>query len=905
MFFVYRIIKFALSLRYKITVKGMENLNPENLSRSGGILFLPNHPSQLDPVIVSTAIWKKYKPRALMVEYMYYTPGVNWLAKMVRALPVPNFDLSMNSYKRKRNDKVFSEAADCLEKGENFLLYPGGRLKHTSVEIIGGASGVQRLLQEAPNVNVVLVRSTGLWGSRHSRAISGEVPPFGKTLWGSIKIVFKNLIFFAPKRHVELEMVPAPKDFPYSGSRDEVNRYLENFYNRTSELTVRGQRQLEGEPFVRVSNYFWKEDYPAVTAEKSQYEDVVDVSGVSKEVKDKVVEHLAKLARRKPEELRLDMHLSMDLGLDSLDGADIVTFLEDYFEVEGVLPGDLTTVSRVISIAAKQTELEGHEVEEESSASKQWFKEGNRPDLKIADGHTLGEVFLRQCDRMKGNVACVDHQAKVMTYRQIKMRALLLAKQIEKYPGKYIGILMPSSIAGILMVFACHLAKKIPVMINWTVGRRHLETVVEVTGIETVFTSWKFLDRLEGADLTGVDDKFVMLEDVARKISLKEKLSAFFQNFKSADKLMKNLGIDSVSDRDPAVMLFTSGSEGMPKGVPLSHYNILCNQRSAFSVVGIKKDDVLYGMLPFFHSFGFSVIGTLPILAGLKVAFYPNPTDSIALAKGIKKWGITFLCSAPTFLRAIIRSGIESDFDSVRLFVTGAEKPAPDLREMIEAMPGERSLLDAYGITECAPALAFTLPGEKPVGVGKPIPGVEFLIVDPESLEPLATGERGLILAHGPNVFSGYANKGAKSPFVEVRNKRWYVTGDLGFLDESNNLTLSGRFKRFIKVGGEMISLRALEDALLEAAPLHGWLPKKSQEGPILAVCAKEEAGEKTTLHLFCIFKASVQEVNTVLREQGFSNLVRFNDVIQLKEIPVMGTGKVFYRSLESNYLGV
>ena len=897
LFFIHYIIRISLKIRYRITIKGKENLSKEALSRSKGILFLPNHPCQMDPVIVASLLWGRFSPRAMMAEYVYYTPGIHWIAKKIRAVPIPNFDLSMNSYKRKVNDKAFDEAIDTIENNGNFLIYPGARLKHTNKEVVGGASGVHRILQDVPEANIVLVRTTGLWGSRFSRAISGTVPSFGSTFFGAIKDAFKNLIFFMPKRRVTVEFVSNPPDFPYNGTRSEINQYLETFYNTGHE----GQEE-EGEPLVLVSNYFWKQEYPEITANKSQYEDVVDVSSVSQKIKDTVLSELSQMSHKPVAEIKENMHLSMDLGLDSLDGADLVVFLENHFEVSGVLPGHLTTVSRVISIAAKQTEIE-ETVDEDVKSGEAWFKNQDRPDAIIPAGKTIGEVFLKQCDRMGNVMACVDDKGNTMTYRQLKMRAILLARYIRQLPGDTVGILLPSTIASTLCIFACQLARKVPVMVNWTVGPRHLKTVVEVSEIQSVLTSWKFLDRLDGVDLDGIDDKLLMLEDIVRDLTLLDKVKTGLLSTRKASALMKHFGLNEVSENSPSVMLFTSGTEGAPKGVPLSHRNILFNQRSTIEKIILEKSDVLYGMLPPFHSFGFNVTGILPILAGVKAVYYPNPTDSVALAKGVEKWKVTLLCSAPTFLNAILRSGEKSLFDSVRYFMVGAEKAPPELRTLVNSMGGDRELLDGYGITECAPVLTITIPGEKAKGVGKPIPGIEMKIIHAETHAPIEQGEQGLIIAHGPNVFPGYANAGIRNPFIDLDGKRWYNTGDLGFFDEEGCLHLSGRLKRFIKVGGEMVSLLAIESALLEAIPQMEWKIRKDQEGPLLAVCAEEVAGEKPNVYLFTTFPCSVEEANQALRSQGFSNIVRISSVKELEEIPVMGTGKIFYRRLEQWYV--
>jgi long-chain-fatty-acid--[acyl-carrier-protein] ligase len=246
----------------------------------------------------------------------------------------------------------------------------------------------------------------------------------------------------------------------------------------------------------------------------------------------------------------------------------------------------------------------------------------------------------------------------------------------------------------------------------------------------------------------------------------------------------------------------------------------------------------------------------------------------------------------------MLKAATPEQLATMRLCVTGAEKAPPELFEMLRAFGKPDCLLEAYGITECSPGLTVNPIAGESKGVGLPLPGIELLIVHPETEVVLTTGQRGLILAKGPNIFKGYLNPGLSSPFTTLNGERWYKTGDLGFLDEEGNLTISGRMKRFIKMGGEMVSLASIEDALLQMAPKKNW--PTNIEGPALAICAKETAGEKTKIFLFSRFELSVDDVNNSLREAGFSNLVKVSAVTVLQEIPIMGTGKINYRQLES-----
>src|SRR5574341_1436580 len=259
---IFFFIKFSLSLRYRVKLKGQENLRRENLDKQGGVLFLANHAAELDPVIIMTVLWRRFRPRPLVLNYYYELPGFSWLMRRVRAFPVPSFQTSANRFQIKREEALVQRVAEALRKGENVLLHPSGRLKTTGLEVIGGTSLTHRLLQEVPKVNVVLIRTTGLWGSSFSKALTGKSPPFATTLLQGIKIVLKNLIFFTPRRDVTVELAVARENFPWHGSRREVNRYLENWYNHSEK------EGAKGEPLQLISYSRWRKKLPEVRSEE-------------------------------------------------------------------------------------------------------------------------------------------------------------------------------------------------------------------------------------------------------------------------------------------------------------------------------------------------------------------------------------------------------------------------------------------------------------------------------------------------------------------------------------------------------------------------------------------------------------------------------------------------------------
>lgn len=892
------IMSWILWFRYRITYQGLENLNKESLSKPGGVLFLPNHPTVfVDPIAVTIGAWKKYPIRPMVVEYMYYTPILHPVFKFLDALPVPNFTTSSNSLKSKKTGKVLEIVKEGLRNKENFLIYPAGKVKLQARESIGGASGIHEIIEAVPETNIVLVRTKGLWGSSFSAYQGGKAKPMFATILEGIKCCLKNLIFFTPRREVIIEFVPAPPDFPFGGSRQEVNRYLEEWYNRPDGLTPQ-EGTSPGDSLVLVSYSMWGEKYLEPPKEKNEV-DEINFSLISDEIKQKVTKKVSELTDKAPETITPELHLASDLGLDSLDISELSAFLHEEFDIKGVPINRLTTVGSVMAIAAKQIVCV-EEVEEEADISR-WKQPVKRTKLTIAPGNTIAEVFLNNSLRMGKSIACGDARSGVLDYKQLRTRVLLLADKIRKFPGKYIGILLPASVPANVLLLAIEVAGKVPLPVNWTVGSRHLDSVVKLSGVQVVISSWAFLDKLDNVDLGGIEDRLVMLEDMRREFTLWDKLKASLRSRRSTDSLLRTFNLTGQKNSDPAALLFTSGTENLPKGVPLSHENLLSNLRSISSFIDFYSDDVLFGILPPFHAFGFSISSLLGLLSGLKIASSPDPTDGKRLAQGIEKWGVTLLCGAPTFLKGLFRAASAEQIATLRLCVTGAEKAPPDLFKLLEDLGKLHALIEGYGITECSPVLTVNPVIGEHKGVGQALPGVELCVVGQESSQRVSQGVQGMILVRGPNIFDGYINPDAASPFVEHEGKMWYKTGDLGFLDAEGYLTISGRQKRFIKIGGEMISLSSIEDSLIDKSLGEA---EAMNEGPILAISAKEDpSGEKPKIVLFSSLPTTPEAANSVLREAGFSNLVRISIVIPLKEIPLMGSGKIDYRTLESEYL--
>lgn len=879
----FKVIRLILATRYKVTYTGRDRLTKENLSKEGGVLFLPNHTAEVDPLIVGTGVWFEFEPRPLIVEWIGEVPIVGSIMKLMRAIPIPNFTKRSSQLKRFRADEAFDEVVQGLKLGDNFLVYPAGKLKSTEKESIGGASGTFKILQQNPDINIVLVRTLGLWGSTFSKGWDGKPVVFMTAVLNAIKAVLMNGFFFLPKRKVSVEYLPVNDIFPRNASKVEVNRFLEGWYNQVPD------------PLNLVPYHFWSKK---VLRHFNPSSKDTEVKGVPKEIQEELKEEIARIAKITPEQVYPEQLLSSDLRLDSLDMQDLVTFLEEQYNVKRINPYQLTTVASIMNYAASPEEPSTEEIKLASS-SESWKEFAKDSSIRASIyGSNIPEAFFRISYQRKKDIACADLISKEVTHEKLMLSVILLSKKIEKLPGKYIGILMPASVAVNVLVIACQVAKKIPVMINWTVGRHHLEAVKKTTNLESIITSKAFLKNLPDLDLTIVLDQLVFVEDLRASISLYEKLKAAFLTKLKYETLIKKLGLLQIDKKSPAVLLFTSGTETTPKGVPLSHENILFDMKSAFDRVKTTNQDVILGFLPPFHSYGFTVCGLLPLVSGVRAIYYPNPTHYKKLARLIEQWGVTFLAGAPTFLKGILQPSQKELYKSLRVIISGAEKAPESLLKKIEEICPDADFLEGYGLSECAPILTLNIPGQVHQGVGPALDGVEILITHPETGKPVPQGEKGQVLGRGPNIFEGYLGEGIQSPFVECEGKKWFKTGDLGYLDERGYLTLVGRLKRQIKIGGEMINLNALEDGLTKKFIDEGMIDLEHKDEPSLAVCANEES-DRPRIYLFTTFDVQVDEVNKRIRKLGFSNLHKVYHVQKIDALPLMGSGKVHYRKLE------
>ncbi|MEM8629195.1 MAG: AMP-binding protein [Chlamydiota bacterium] len=877
-------LRGVLSLRYKVELRGEDSLRFQDAKKKG-LLLLPNHPANIDPIILYLYLWPKFQMRPLVVEYIYRQRFLRWLMRLVRALPIPNLETSINELKIKKAATSLDLAVEGLEKGDAFLIYPAGRLKKTNREILGGASGVHTLLMRVPDVRLVLIRTTGLWGSSFSRALEHRSPDLKKTFFQGFKVLLKNGIFFCKRRRVLIEIAANPAHFPRKGSRLEINRFLEEWYNRYH--TKDGY--VQEEPLSLVSYAFYRKVYPEVQECKKRAKDATH-PGLSVEEKKDIFAEIAQITKLEEEKIEETMNLALDLGMDSLDVAGLAGYLADHFDIGDISPEDIETVQDVLDLAAGQKYSERHR---EELVETSWPGETSRPEVAPPEGSTIIEAYLLACKRMSKYAACADHLSGVLSYQKMRRAVIALAVSFQSIEKKHVGVLLPATSAAYIVILALLLAGKVPVMLNWTLGTKFLNDTLEQTDADLVISSWKFLEKLSYVEFGEITEKIAYLEDYKKNLSFSKKCQTLYHAMKPTAWLLRTFGAHQIKKEDVAVVLFTSGTEAVPKGVPLTHENILSNERSALKSLSVNKDDIVLGVLPVFHSFGLSVTGLFPILSGIRTAFYPDPTDSFAIIHGLQRWKATIFAAPPSFLRSVLHLAQKEELRFLRLLISGAEKPSSSLLDQVTALRPSIDFVQGYGITECSPVVSMNEQGKPWVGLGKPISCLSCATVHPDTKEPLPPGEEGELCVSGPSVFSGYLHK-QTFPFVEFSGKRWYLTGDLGRIDVEGNLILSGRLKRFAKIGGEMVSLGAVEEALSSQL--------STSDSPPLAVSFLERQGN-VQLVLFSTLDLALPQINALLRKAGFSRLVKIKSIHKLGEMPLTGTGKIDYRKLQSLYI--
>ena len=483
-----------------------------------------------------------------------------------------------------------------------------------------------------------------------------------------------------------------------------------------------------------------------------------------------------------------------------------------------------------------------------------------------------------------GQIIATDISLAKMNYRQLFTRSFILKDKLEAKLAeqKFVGILLPNMMGSMVAFIATLMLGKVPAMLNYSAGEINILHACNIATVKTILTSRAFIEKAKLEHIIATLEKehtVLYLEDIRQTVSIFDKLQGLYKAI-FARKNLQNIIVKTAAD-DPCVVLFTSGSEGTPKGVALSHTNIMANINQARAVLDLLPSDVLFNAMPVFHSFGLTIGMLLPLMCGIRVFLYPSPLHYRVIPEIIYDTCATIMLGTDTFLNGYARYANPYDFNSVRLCVVGAEK----LKETTVRIYADKfrvNLLQGYGVTEASPVISFNTPLANKVGsVGRAFPQIECRI------EPVTGMEKGgKLLIKGANIMLGYMkadNAGVIQPQGE-----WYDTGDIVEIDDDGFITIIGRAKRFAKIAGEMVSLQIAEDLATHLFP-------DATHATIAVV--DERKGEHIVLY------SDTQELtrdalHTLAKEKGVPDIALPKQVHYLAQIPRLGTGKIDYPAL-------
>jgi acyl-[acyl-carrier-protein]-phospholipid O-acyltransferase / long-chain-fatty-acid--[acyl-carrier-protein] ligase len=516
---------------------------------------------------------------------------------------------------------------------------------------------------------------------------------------------------------------------------------------------------------------------------------------------------------------------------------------------------------------------------------------------------TLDRAFVRTARRFALRFMMADGKTPRVSFFSALTKTIYIARRLRSVIGQkeMVGLLLPPSVGGALANYALTLLGRISVNLNYTASSEVLASCAQQCDIDVVITSKAFVERFPKLEIPG---RTVFLEDALASPRSPEKLTALiFALTLPVSLLRKAVGARGPKPNidDLATIIFSSGSTGDPKGVMLTHFNLLSNIQQVSQVFMLGRSDKILGILPFFHSFGFMAALWMPAVNGIGVVYHPNPLDSKVIGELVEKYRVTFLIATPTFLQAYMRRCTPESFGSLQYVLVGAEKLPERVALAFEDIFGIRPL-EGYGCTECSPVVTvngrdFRAPGFRQVAgrrgrIGHPLPGISVRIVDIDTGEPVPPGTPGMLLVKGPNVMRGYLGKPEKT--AEVLRDGWYTTGDVAMMEEDGFLAITDRLSRFSKIGGEMVPHIRIEEKLHELASI-------TEQVFAVTSLPDEKKGERIVV----ITTLTDQKLEPVLEKLAQSDLPalwrpRPNQFFHIDVLPVLGTGKLDLRAVKT-----
>jgi acyl-[acyl-carrier-protein]-phospholipid O-acyltransferase/long-chain-fatty-acid--[acyl-carrier-protein] ligase len=513
----------------------------------------------------------------------------------------------------------------------------------------------------------------------------------------------------------------------------------------------------------------------------------------------------------------------------------------------------------------------------------------------------LPSQFIAMCRRSMNRPKLADSTGQEMTGGQLLLRTLilrrLLRREVLSDDERYVGILLPPTNAGVLANAALSIDCRVSVNLNYTTSSDVMNDCLKQCGIRHVITSRRVLEKLRERFTIELNAEIVFLEDLKDKVGLVDKAVAAAQAYTMPEAMLKRrLGLDRVKPDDLLTVIFTSGATGQPKGVMLSHRNVGSNVEAVDAIMHLGDDDVLLGVLPFFHSFGYTTTLWTVLTLGPKGIYHYTPLEAREVGKMARRHGATILIATPTFLRSYLRRCEKEDFAKLQVVVAGAEKMPIELAEAFEKTFGVRPI-EGYGATELSPIVSGNIPPARTRGnerkgiregtVGQPLPGIHAKVVDLDTGEDLGVDRSGMLLISGPNVMIGYF--GRPELTAEVIRDGWYVTGDVATIDADGFITITGRLARFSKLGGEMVPHLRIEEALTHVLEI----PEDELRLVVTAV-PDERKGERLVV-LHTGLKQPPEDICRQLQAGGLPPLwtPSADSFRQVESIPVLGTGKL------------